>query len=108
MTDLRTVAAAALKDYRLSLHGLHGPTHWLRVLRNGRDLVARTPGADLAVVERFALLHDCRRENDETDPQHGRRAADYARCLGHNGLGLDAAQLVLLTSACARHELGEV
>jgi len=109
MSDLRPVLAAALRGYRLRRDGIHGPSHWFRVLRNGREIAALTAGADLLVVEVFALLHDCRRVNEHTDPQHGQRAAEYASRLGRSGgLGLSPAQLGLLMKACARHELGEV
>lgn len=57
------------------------------------------------MVEHFALLHDCRRVNESTDPEHGQRAAQYALTLA---LDLRPDQLALLTQACARHELGEV
>jgi uncharacterized protein len=109
MSDLSRVFAIALQGYQLPPGGVHGPGHWLRVLRNGRELAARTPGANLRVVEHFALLHDCRRVNETTDPEHGQRAAEYAFTIGL-GLGfyLDAAELMQLAVACARHELGEV
>jgi uncharacterized protein len=105
MSDLAGVLALALRGYQLPPGGVHGPGHWLRVMRNGRELAACTPGADLRVVEHFALLHDCRRVNESMDPEHGQRAAEYALTLA---LDLDAAQLALLAAACARHELGEV
>ena len=38
-----------------------------------------TGGED--VVRLFAVLHDCRRENDGADPGRGPRAADYAKSL---------------------------
>jgi uncharacterized protein len=54
-------------------------------------------------------LNRIRLGEETTDPQHGQRAAEYAFTIGL-GLGfyLDAAELMLLAVACARHELGEV
>ena len=43
--------------HTLGHDGFHGKDHWLRVLRNGRELEAHT-GANLRVVELFALLND--------------------------------------------------
>lgn len=103
------LVAKVLSDYALDLRGIHGPAHWLRVRGNGLALAAMTPGADAVVVELFALMHDCRRQDEERDLGHGERAAVHARRLAAEGaLGLDPARLDLLTEACARHERGQV
>ena len=49
---------------------------WMRVLYNGR-MLAKETGANLNVVELFAIIHDCQRDNDSYDLNHGRRAAQY-------------------------------
>ena len=67
-------------QYRLSHNGFHGIEHWLRVLINGR-LIAAEVGADIEVVEHFALLHDVMREDENTDFQHGNRAADFVKLI---------------------------
>ena len=46
-----------------SRSAIHGPSHWVRVERNGLYIARRT-GANQAVVSLFALFHDSRREND--------------------------------------------
>lgn len=98
-----------LAGYRLDRDGIHGPGHWLRVRANGLALAARTPGADVAVVELFALLHDCRRQDDGHDRGHGERAAAYAAALAREGLlCLGPDLLDLLIAACAGHEHGKV
>jgi uncharacterized protein len=100
---------AVLSGYRLPLAGVHGPAHWLRVLVNGRALAALTPDADAEVVGLFAMLHDSRRVNESTDPQHGERAADFVRQLASRGLlPIEGPRIIVLAAACARHELGEV
>lgn len=96
-----------LSDYALDRHGIHGPAHWLRVRENGLTLAALTAGADAAVVELFALLHDCRRWDEGCDTGHGERAAVHVQQLAADGvLRLDPAQLGLLVEACAGHEHG--
>ncbi len=98
---------AILPRYRLSLNGIHGPAHWLRVFENGKALAALTEGADLQVVEWFAMIHDAARHADGDDPQHGERAATLARDLAARGrLVIDAARLDTLAEACALHEQG--
>ena len=104
---LDAVLGLAVNAYLLDLAGTHGPLHWLRVLRNGRELARLTPGADLAVIEHFALLHDCKREDDAADPWHGERAAAYVRSIALQ-LNLSEAQIEVLAEACAEHEAGGV
>ena len=90
-------------------HGLHGPWHWLKVAHNAERLADQTEGADRVVAQFFGLLHDCERITDGTDPQHGVRAAGFARALFEEGkLPINAKQLKLLCTACERHDLGEV
>jgi uncharacterized protein len=92
-------------SHRLGHRGFHGRDHWQRVLLNGRLLAAEI-GANLRVVELFALLHDSRRENENDDPKHGHRAAAYERELC--GIWFDAtdAEMNLLTLACELHSDG--
>ena len=51
-----------LEQFPLGNSTLHGEDHWMRVLFNGRTLAKET-GANLNVVELFAIIHDCRRDN---------------------------------------------
>lgn len=83
-------------------HSDHGPDHWKRVEKNGL-LLAADSGADLVVVRLFALFHDSRRENEFTDPDHGRRGAAYARELHGTHFQISEAQLELLEFACTWH-----
>jgi uncharacterized protein len=91
--------------YRLRWEGIHGWPHWVRVLENGALLTAAT-GADLKVVEMFALLHDIERCNDSLDPGHGARAAMLLGMLPRELLPLDWFQLQQLEFACAHHTDG--
>ncbi len=52
----------------------------------------------------FAVLHDACRHNDRSDPEHGPRAAAFARDLHARGVfALDAAGLDLLATAIHGH-----
>ncbi|MFT4538729.1 MAG: hypothetical protein ACI841_000886 [Planctomycetota bacterium] len=84
---------------------IHGISHWARVRSIGQRLALET-GADPAVVELFAWLHDSRRFNDGTDPEHGRRAADLASALQGKFFELTDNQLGLLREACIGHSDG--
>jgi len=75
--NLKPVLNAILEDYALPLGGDHGVAHWARVLENGLRLAEET-GANVEVVSLFAVLHDSRRINEVTDPEHGPRAAEFA------------------------------
>ena len=70
---LATVAATVGAP-GLSL-ALHGPHHWRCVALTGIELARRDPRIDLAVVYRFAQLHDSQRYHDGHDDAHGPRAA---------------------------------
>ena len=93
--------------HALGHDGFHGKDHWLRVLRNGRELAAET-GADLRIVELFAVLHDSKRENEDRDPDHGRRAAEYARSLRGIWFDLNDPELDQLYQACFFHSDGQI
>jgi uncharacterized protein len=95
---LRTV----LEDYALPWGGDHGVAHWARVLENGLRLAEET-GANIEVVQLFAVLHDCRRVNEWTDPDHGPRAAGFARTLQGRVFELPEPEFRLLHRACAGH-----
>lgn len=93
------------EQFALDRNGIHGPVHWARVLENGRHLAAST-GANLRIIELFALLHDSKRLSDGHDPQHGHRAALYARQLAGSAFHLDPPELDLLAIACDLHSDG--
>jgi uncharacterized protein len=93
------------EGFALSLDGIHGTAHWGRVRDNGLRL-AESTGASRAVVELFALLHDSKRLNDGLDPEHGRRAADFARTLRGSLITLSDDDFESLVYACETHSDG--
>jgi uncharacterized protein len=104
-TDIRQVLAAAKARFALPLRGIHGIRHWTRVRENGHRL-ARHTGANKQIVELFAFLHDCCRENDRSDPGHGERAAEFALTLRGTLLHLSDEEFAQLFEAIRDHELG--
>jgi uncharacterized protein len=94
-----------LSEYTLPLNGRHGVSHWARVLENGRKL-AQLTGANLEVVELFAVFHDSKRTNEGIDNGHGIRGADYAEALRGSFFDVDDATFMLLSKACAEHTMG--
>src|SRR4029077_3780122 len=76
--NVSRIVHAVLEDYALPWGGDHGIAHWARVLGNGLRLAGET-GANAEVGRLLAVLHDCRRINEHTDPEHGPRAAGFAR-----------------------------
>lgn len=103
--DSATVLRAILPGYRLPVHGFHGPVHWARVLENGERLAEAT-GANLRVVQYFALFHDARRVNENRDPQHGLRGGELARELRGRVVHLSDGEFELLYEACRLHTDG--
>jgi uncharacterized protein len=94
-----------LDGYALSPMGTHGLPHWGRVLETGLRLAAST-GADIQVVELFAVFHDSRRVNDRVDRGHGKRGAELARELRREFLKIENNAFDLLVYACERHTDG--
>lgn len=93
-----------------SMH--HGDDHWCQVATMGQRLLRtpdRPPDADAASVFAFALLHDSQRHAEGHDPEHGARAAAFARELTGDGLlALGDDRLAVLCDALERHDLGEI
>jgi uncharacterized protein len=103
--DFEQVVRAAKRRFRLGLHGVHGVAHWQRVRENGLRIAKHT-GADPLLVELFAYLHDCCREDDGSDPGHGERAAEFAESLRGSLIRLADEPFALLYEAIRDHELG--
>jgi uncharacterized protein len=100
--NLPLLVQAILDEYVLPLDGDHGVAHWARVLENGLRLAEDT-GANVEVVQLFAVLHDSRRQNEVADPEHGPRAAKFAVELRGSVFDLDDHHFRLLYRACAGH-----
>lgn len=100
--DLEPLLSHILERYELPPYGLHGVTHWARVLENGLHL-AEESSAHPGVVMYFALLHDSQRISEGHDPDHGARAARFAEEVRAAFVALDDAEFRLLTRACEGH-----
>ena len=74
---------------------------------NGR-LIAEQTGADLQVIEHFALLHDVKRYDESNDIDHGGRAAEFAKTLMGDWIHLVKAQALKLTEAIRFHSMGRL
>ena len=91
--------------YQMDHDGFHGYAHWMRVLYNGR-LLAKAEGANTKVVELFCLLHDTQRLNENRDPEHGPRAAEFAKTLHGIWFNANDDEMELLVEALAYHSDG--
>jgi uncharacterized protein len=89
-------------QFKLDWRGIHGVSHWARVRQNGLHL-SKITGANTAVVELFAFLHDSCRLNDGYDPDHGARAAVFAQSLHGSVFTLSTQDLEVLVEACQGH-----
>jgi uncharacterized protein len=96
---------AILSEYTLTWDGVHGITHWARVMENGLRL-AELNEADKEVVALFAIFHDCKRQNESRDDGHGKRGGDFAFTLKGNFLNLTSDRFDLLYFACTGHTAG--
>ena len=68
--------------------------------------MAEHSGANMEVVEIYAYLHDCCREHDGVDPEHGARAAEFAESIRGSVIQLDDEDFETLSRACTNHTGG--
>jgi len=94
-----------IETYVLPSQGIHGLSHWARVLENGRRL-APLEGADTDIVELFAVFHDACRMSEGSDRGHAGRGAQLARMLHGAWFVLDDARFALFVTACEEHTAG--
>jgi uncharacterized protein len=102
MLDLKPIVDAILAEYSLPHHGIHGVAHWARVLETGVRLAAVT-GANIEVVQLFAVFHDSQRVTEQSDPSHGIRGAAFAAQLRGELFDLNDDDFDLLFVACVGH-----
>ncbi len=102
MLDLKPILDAILAEYSLPQHGIHGVAHWARVLETGVRLAVVT-GANVEVVQLFAVFHDSQRVSEKSDPSHGIRGAAFAAQLRGKLFDLNDDDFDLLFVACAGH-----
>ncbi len=107
MLDTTVVEAVVTNAWR-RYSVWHGDEHWRCVAATGLALADDLRGADRELVFLFGLLHDTRRENDHVDPEHGPRAAAFARELHDSGMIVLGDRLELLCHAIDLHTRGGV
>ena len=93
---------AVRSQFTLDWRGIHGVRHWARVYANGLRLASGTQ-ANTAVIELFALFHDCCRFSEGSDPEHGSRGAELAGVLRGRLFYMADHAFALLEEACKYH-----
>ncbi|MEM8667986.1 MAG: hypothetical protein AAGG48_10745 [Planctomycetota bacterium] len=100
--DFSEIAKIAKSTFTLSLKGPHGLAHWQRVQENGLKL-AKYNGANKDIVRLFSFLHDCCREDDRSDPEHGPRAAELTERLRNDVIHAEDDEFAKLVEAIRDH-----
>ena len=91
------------KDFKIDFSGNHGINHWKRVYEN-TQILSSYYKIESDVFELFALLHDSKRENENIDKYHGKRASVFVQeLLDNNYISLDSQDTKRLIYACANH-----
>ena len=88
---------------RLDVLGDHGPLHWERALINGLLLSQTNPIVDKELVFYFSLFHDSKRENENEDPLHGPRGAEYGEELIRMLPKSTQRKIHIFEQACGNH-----
>jgi uncharacterized protein len=107
--NIQHIIELAKKEFIMEDHSIHGFEHWEEVEKNA-IMLANQPGVDLTVVRLFAYIHDCRRQDDHIDPEHGQRSAQFVLELKQSGEldFLNEEQVNTLWFACKNHNDGVV
>ncbi|WP_411839586.1 hypothetical protein [Paracoccus sp. ME4] len=103
----QALLAEARNGSRLSGSSLHGEVHWRAVAATGLRLRAFHPSVSARLLLAFGMLHDCRREDEGWDPQHGFRAAEVALTSRAPRKLIDPEEIRILAKACLLHEKGK-
>jgi uncharacterized protein len=107
--DLEALLDACRSGAALLESDTHGERHWRAVARAALEITREDDAPDPVVLLLFAVLHDCRRELETRDPEHGPRAADVAVELRRRGLFvITDEQFAQLDEACRLHDTGAV
>lgn len=104
--DIENIFQIAKNKYKLDLNGTHGISHWERVWKNGK-ILSKLTSVNIYVVELFSFLHDCCRENENKDQEHGPRAAKFVQeLIGSDITGNDSEinQLIVAIRDHTRNE----
>ena len=88
-------------DNPLYYSDIHGRKHYANVMAAGLEL-AYHYHVNPNIVKYFAYLHDSCRENENYDPWHGPRAAEYISKIQHL-INLEPDEITELKSACYYH-----
>jgi uncharacterized protein len=100
-TLIQTIKA----EYALNLKGIHGISHWARVMEIGLRLSKETR-ANTKVVQLFSIFHDSKRTGEKRDLGHGRRGALFAKKIQEILPPLTHMEFELLFRACDLHTNG--
>ena len=91
------------KEFKLDIDGLHGIKHWESVYKNTK-LLASYYNVNSDVFELFALLHDSKREDEDKDILHGKRAALFVKeLIKLKVINLNHEDKNRLIFACSNH-----
>lgn len=107
MDNLKRIESFAKERFSLGPDSYHGLAHWKRVLDNGMYLTSRL-NLNTDFIHHFAWLHDCCRENESFDPDHGDRAAVFAKTLYKKEIQLKQELFDKLLFALENHNRGMV
>lgn len=104
------VTAVLERAFRHHISTVHGVKHWQDVWHYAEQIAENDPSVDIDVVAHFCLLHDSCRFDDNDDPGHGPRAAEFVNELHIDGLltGLNINQRKKLRYAIRNHSIGLV
>jgi len=105
VNDYKDIIELAKQQYEHDINGTHGLQHWHRVFLNGQ-LLGNKENINPRIPGLFAFLHDCKRKNENRDPEHGLRASAFIKTLDLDVLQISEDERQTLCYACEYHDKG--
>lgn len=104
---LEEMLDSAKSQFVLKPNSDHGPAHWEKVERNVLCLSEGMSAEDILTCRLFAIFHDCKRENEMDDPEHGLRASQFVHeAHPHLVDKIGQERVLKLMYACEHHNTG--
>lgn len=97
----------AKNQFKLSEASYHGVWHWENVFNNAMALCDEEPKANRKICQLFAVYHDCCREDENEDPEHSHRAANFLKKI-RKKLPVNDYEFRTLLQAVLGHNDGQV
>lgn len=97
----KIVLKKIIEEFYLKDSFIHGAAHWSRVYHYGH-ILSELNDFDKENIAFFSIFHDSKRFNDDYDPEHGLRGAEFFKKLSKI-IDITNEQKEIIYEACKKH-----